>query len=1221
MSGRSAYVRKKKAEVNDVGPTPLAGATTSSADLLFGYVSDDELEAPGSLPQFSEPLNSPTHASWVPAPSGAGYVLNNAIVPTPAATVSGRTTHKKSRLRAFMDGNSEKIRHKLAATFSGGKSKEKAVEMSVLRSESNPFPSPMADDFSFELQRTLTRHKSFYERPDLMADESDNFYARYKIKRFGPDGACSFWQSMIKDPELWDETGDTIVYLSFDRLDARGPGPSFRLHSSELRKLNSPFFNACLDEGYKHNTYNDFENLPTTFSSATFVSRSSMASSASPRRPHSGALPTGGRNSLNTSTPHTSVAISSDHELQATYEIFIFCGSKLSPKEKISQHLTTRNVFGLLQGVNSMVGLKYSDILPGLLERLDNYLPPTVEIPNANVARIIDWLEKSNLDDVRADFGRAASFLKWSESEEICYVSGFREAFVHCVGMHDDQSELVLAKLGVNASTRRQIQYRADKLRIRVKEAARLLEDFDYSGMWIEEPEKDKKSVAVQKSPSQSKAAYERCREFFLKYYSSVYGVWPPMKERGAISWLNRQIVRRLQADFGALFDFLVDREVGWDCVEERSGRKWQILHNSKYMFQADSEDLPLTDMLVRFDNLNNFPHIPNPYPLVPPQAKLLPPDAGSKGRMDIDDERSLSNSRALLSYIEASNIDLVPSKVISNPLVDAFINFEKTDYATDLDPHEARRGRWAAIYGILQTLAAVSVDTPGLRHTEGVKYFLNASVYGLGQWMPQQLEDAVHHMSHCWTIQSTWQPPTEDTRSWQDPPGSFRAHSIRTQSVSGHRSNASKSSLERRNTVNPRPSTSQLKRHGLMGQTDGVHGGGMFGGFNNTGPRSSFAASDRSGGTMGRVQPPTMSGADVRESPSEYRVNHGEEILKQEILRSQAETFTFKGKSKTLALQSLNNLTPQSPNYVEASITQNSEEVFKSPKKVKAAPSQTFNIEKNQTESSASNGHNVAVHAPPAQNQIEDEDFSYVDEPHTLIRRNTVATSNPSRRPSNRFPVNVESDNVPPRRQLARPTLNDVVEDTVPIQEPESSDSQGYDGTSTNQADRGKSPVRYELEGHPALSNLDTSTSFDDSASTVAREIVGSLGIEDSAERSEALSTVRDVIESMEPNSSVQTPDYYDYSENSHSSVPTTPHKQAGELIDEDAVAEMSAAEYYPRRRVQRESFRKLAKVHNGIGRKMNEMHANMTRTTDYYKFSQRDQFNQANPELPDQT
>ena len=196
--------------------------------------------------------------------------------------------------------------------------------------------------------------------------------------------------------------------------------------------------------------------------------------------------------------------------------------------------------------------------------------------------------------------------------------------------------------------------------------------------------------------------------------------------------WLTRTVAQALQRDFAALYDYLVNRDIVWDGSEARSGRKWMMVSETGNRgFDADTDELPLTDMLIEFDNKLRFPHIPHPYPLVP-ESIPPPPDAapllnrkesgtggmfGAKSSSKKNANTGAGNANAgrsgaverriQLAYTEATNICILGSDFTHSDLIDAFGKFEKTDRVGEIDPSLARRGRWVLIYGILQTLAS----------------------------------------------------------------------------------------------------------------------------------------------------------------------------------------------------------------------------------------------------------------------------------------------------------------------------------------------------------------------------------------------------------------------------------------------------------------------------------------------------------------------------------
>jgi hypothetical protein len=406
---------------------------------------------------------------------------------------------------------------------------------------------------------------------------------------------------------------------------------------------------------------------------------------------------------------------------------------------------------------------------------------------------ILRYVSAKGLDDVRNDPESAVSLLAWSESSEVRWEAGWREGFVHCAGMYG-QLETCADFKHVTPITRGLLERVSLETQLRIQAAEERLAEFDYGDMWPS-------SVAVTANTSgpvgtaPAKAAMDRLQHFFVQYYTRQFGSWPPpvSRSRGGLSsqvgdddediWLTRTVVQLLQKDFAALYDYLVNRDIVWDESEARPSRKWMMVSESGTQgLEPDTPDLPMTDMLIEFDNKHRFPHIPYPYPLVPvsiaPQSGssssptkessgggMFGGKSGKKnasrtnagGRMGVDERR------IQLAYTEATNMCILGSDFIHSDLIDAFSKFEKTDQLGRIDPFTGRRARWVLIYGILQTLASVSVDAPGIRYKDDVPYHISPRLKGVKvpPWKtggPRlNAYEAAHELSHCWTVPATW--------------------------------------------------------------------------------------------------------------------------------------------------------------------------------------------------------------------------------------------------------------------------------------------------------------------------------------------------------------------------------------------------------------------------------------------------------------------------------
>lgn len=336
------------------------------------------------------------------------------------------------------------------------------------------------------------------------------------------------------------------------------------------------------------------------------------------------------------------------------------------------------------------------------------------------------------------------------------WLEGWREAFVHCVGMYNRVRDLPELHL-ISPITSALLERASLESQVRVESAQERLIRFKFQDMW---------PTSTFVPPERS--SFDRFRMFLVGFYEAQMGLWPPQSATDDGQWLTKDLTNRLQMDFGALYDYLVNRDVSWDCAEERSGRKWNMVNSNPLRpVEPDTPEMPLTDILIAFDNLNRFPHIPHPYPLVPVSVPTVPNDAqkgSKKANKGVPLQGKAMERRVALAYADATNIYSLGSDFVSNRLVDGFVQFEKVDRLNEVDPAAARRGRWVLIYGILQVLASISADTPLLRHKEGVTYHLHPRLRGTPPWKGADMnyEEASHENSYCWVAPKMWAAPAE---------------------------------------------------------------------------------------------------------------------------------------------------------------------------------------------------------------------------------------------------------------------------------------------------------------------------------------------------------------------------------------------------------------------------------------------------------------------------
>jgi hypothetical protein len=735
MSGRSAYVRKEKTKTKD-GNNANDSASERTAPT---QASLRDFPMPGGIappPDFyrGESATIRSEQSNKSEEMGA-RAYQRVVKPVVAPVIESRI--EKSTFRTRMDKTSEGFRHGLSKTF--GKKKKSMVN---LNAAARPLTSNTHRPESHELDTGNYIAPPAYAKPRQITSEQDFLRAGPPssklpaipsgptVKRWPGGGRQPQpWSKLRKDPELWDHNGDVYIYFNFNSMQEPRAPPSFCVSSHYLEATDSRILITMLREGMKDDGQ-AFNMPPSPISSPEF-------------RPAQLLSP---RNKFRQPSPPMSEDNATHHDFDGriSYDITFPVPLGLNAAETVRHQNQTRNALAVICNVQSLTGVNLYQILSDLQDRLDSWLSEMQD----PASMIINHLESGQFDDVRESPASAAAILAWSESPTVRWEEGWREAFVHCCGMYS-RLESAGDFRHVSPITRALLERASLESQVRVHNCEKKLMDFDYDEYWPQ----------MTAQPPLAKVAFDRCAKFFLAHYKMAYESWPPPAPYGHDQWLTRTLAQKLQKDFGALYDYMVNREISWDCSEERSGRKWNITNPGDRSFNPDTADLPITDILVAFDNNHKYPHIPHPYPLVPATEKF---DSIDRNMQNHKDDKMAARVAAL-AYAECTNIYLLGSEFAANELVEAFDKFEKQDTAGQMDPFSARRGRWVLIYMILQTLASISVDTPGLKFTENVSYHLAPRLRNTPPWKGKQhhdqVEEASHILSHCWTIRDTWNP------------------------------------------------------------------------------------------------------------------------------------------------------------------------------------------------------------------------------------------------------------------------------------------------------------------------------------------------------------------------------------------------------------------------------------------------------------------------------
>ncbi|KAF2402973.1 hypothetical protein EJ06DRAFT_472442 [Trichodelitschia bisporula] len=402
-------------------------------------------------------------------------------------------------------------------------------------------------------------------------------------------------------------------------------------------------------------------------------------------------------------------------------------------------------------------------MLSDLQNVIDTYYELNDPSERWNSAQVlVQYLTQRGLDDVRGNVQAALGLLAWSEQPNVMWDAGYLEAFVHCVGIMSQRTMETREYKNLTQMTRHKLQHAYNAMQLKLLEAEERLSRFDFNEMW------EMDGVA---GDHPARRSFEAFRDFLYCFYASEYGSWPPAETDHQGHWLTYSLVQRLQADFGAMYDYLVDRNIRWDANEERPTRKWEMVCNRPgENFEADTPGLPLTNMLIGFDSSQKYDHIPHPYPLLPAGKSSGSKSASSK-RNIFGIKRSKEAAATLdakaqyqmaLAYNTATNINRLGSSFEDNSLLDELGSYEKTTVLPpNITPADARLGRWILLYGILQVLSTISVDTAGLKYKAKVRYHLCPPLEGCPRWRSPEaaplMIEACQQRSYCWRAPAAW--------------------------------------------------------------------------------------------------------------------------------------------------------------------------------------------------------------------------------------------------------------------------------------------------------------------------------------------------------------------------------------------------------------------------------------------------------------------------------
>jgi len=367
------------------------------------------------------------------------------------------------------------------------------------------------------------------------------------------------------------------------------------------------------------------------------------------------------------------------------FEVVLAAPAQSDPQSTRAYRLAVRNLFAVLER-QPVVG---RELVPSLVDVQDlvdafdmirvqgsphKHRSAMVAVqPNSRL--VTEYVRSMRLDDVRYDLEQAVAMLAWAEMPAVRWAEGYKELFVHVVGMlsadqRDSEAQApVVVGFGftpgvdqLSEVTRTNILAACNALKLILQEAEEKLTDFSYSEMW---PRREAEilgegisSPQHWKSHKQIAAAHRAAEEFRLfvfTYYKKSFGSWPPMPDSQKDHWIDRGIVDSLQADFAMLYEYLVDKDISWERMHASHCREYEMVSKRDVDFQPDMY-VPITDILVTYGHDNDLQHIPHPFPLLPVDEQPVKRRSifGSLSR-----SKSIPSSVRMDMFAQASNTDL----------------------------------------------------------------------------------------------------------------------------------------------------------------------------------------------------------------------------------------------------------------------------------------------------------------------------------------------------------------------------------------------------------------------------------------------------------------------------------------------------------------------------------------------------------------------------------
>ncbi|KAF1950093.1 hypothetical protein CC80DRAFT_497103 [Byssothecium circinans] len=583
-------------------------------------------------------------------------------------------------------------------------------------------------------------------------------------------------------PELWDDQGDTFVYL-YPRTSNKGP--SFRIDSSAYA---SSQYMTRLVHGrlYSESTFvpNELPDRTIRSSSGTFP-------------PSRTASPDGESSDGSKGSRALSDAVEDDHTEKHLY-VPIALSTDQTPITPTSQDprlsakdidtlIAFRNFFAFLVGQSLVATPRHSeifDIFMRISDILANYNFSNVDgstFGEVAASSFDSYVDELHLADVRNSREKTIEAIVLGE--KMRSMTLYTEGFVHAVGKYDDIKELQHPKYElISHVTTTRLARAALDLDNREQNIKMKLKDFEFQAMFaglMNSAMADERKTVRFKN---WKSNFMSMRSFTLDYLKSKYGSWLPRarskKNDLTTDGLNRLVLQDVYRELADLYDMLVDRTKLTDRTQDG------FMNEEK---NKDFESVAIRAMrMVLSEYDRSTPPVQPPIPFdVPlfPTLKSIGKNYPSEDKKADQKARSKKVRKEEVGQMIKQSHNQDAQK--STPFLDSFRRWElkQASGCTMEEMWEQRAGHWLFLYAVIQSLPMLTVDAPGLRFTDGVEYFLCEVPRSGAPWCREDTSrnrrwfgvdggskvvslptdvvdhgvDGVFRRSHCWIMASVW--------------------------------------------------------------------------------------------------------------------------------------------------------------------------------------------------------------------------------------------------------------------------------------------------------------------------------------------------------------------------------------------------------------------------------------------------------------------------------